>query len=885
MSKKKKRKQRKSSLQQKPLLQQIQEAVRSQATSLNLSNNQLSDLPEEIGYLHYNADLQSLDLSSNRLSSLPWEIGQLTNLQSLNLSSNRLSSLLGAIGQLTNLRSLDLRNNQLSHLPGEIRQLTNLRSLDLRNNQLSRLPPEIRKYLDNPQEAAREIPRYYRQLLEQENERQIKQKIREAAQSQATSLNFSGNQLSSLPEEIGQLSNLRSLDLKNNQLSSLPPEIRKYLDNPQEAARKIPRYYRQVMEQDTERLYEAKLLIVGEGGAGKTSLAKKIEDEHYEVPNPEASTEGIDIIQWQFPLQNDKEFRVNIWDFGGQEIYHTTHQFFLTKRSLYILVAENRKEHTDFYYWLNVVKLLSDNSPVLIVKNEKKNQQLNIPNEQQLRGEFANWKESLPTNLADNNRGLDTIKRKIQHHISELPHVGDELPKTWVRVRRALEANPRNYITLDNYLQICQENGFTCREDALQLSDYLHDLGVCLHFQKDDLLGKTVILKPTWGTDAVYKVLNDRQVNQNLGKFTREDLANIWNEEKYANMRPELLRLMLNFKLCYEIPGSPNTYIAPQLLSPKQPEYTWNEDHNLLLRYSYEFMPKGILTRFIVEMHRWIEKQTYVWRTGVILKKDKARAEVIELYYRKQIHIRVCGQRPRDLLTAIRHELDKIHHSFENRLKYRTQVPCNCQACKGKQDPHFYDFKKLEERIANGKETIECGNPPYHNVGIAPLIDDVTSGTMSQQPSSPSTRNQVFISYSHRDAQWLTELQTHLKPYIRNQLISKWDDGQIQPGAEWCKEIEKALATAKVALLLVSPNFLCSDFIDKEELPPLLEAAEEEGLTIFWIPISDSAYKITPIEKYQAAHPPDVPLDDLSPSGRNKAWVKICEKLYAAFTA
>ena len=131
-------------------------------------------------------------------------------------------------------------------------------------------------------------------------------------------------------------------------------------------------------------------MIVGEGGAGKTSLAKKIEDENYKLNSDEKSTEGIDVIKWKFPLPNGQEFRVNIWDFGGQEIYHETHQFFLSKRSFYILVADSREENTNFYWWLKVVELLSENSPVLIIKNEKQNRSCNI-NERELRGEFSSF--------------------------------------------------------------------------------------------------------------------------------------------------------------------------------------------------------------------------------------------------------------------------------------------------------------------------------------------------------------------------------------------------------------------------------------------------------------------------------------------------------------
>jgi GTPase SAR1 family protein len=482
---------------------------------------------------------------------------------------------------------------------------------------------------------------------------------------------------------------------------------------------------RQYGEQ-TDRIYEANLIIIGEGGAGKTTLAKKIQSSDYQLQD-EDSTHGIDVIRWRFTLDNKKEFCVNIWDFGGQEIYHNTHQFFFTRQSLYILVVDTRKKDTDFYYWLNVVKLLSDNSPLLIVKNEKQERQIEI-NERQLRGEFTNLKETILTNLAT-NRGLPEIIKQIKHHISNLPHVGTELPKTWVKVREALEQESRNHISLDEYLNLCEQNGFTRREDKLQLSGYLHDLGTFLHFQEDDLLSKTLILKPTWGTDAVYKVLDNPQVIRNQGRFTRDDLKQIWHEDKYAAMQPELLRLMMNFKLCYEIPNAPKTYIAPQLLNLNQPDYAWDEAENLLLRYEYEFMPKGILTRFIVEMHAWIESPSYIWKNGVVLSKNGARAEVIEEYYNNAICIRVSGKRQRDLLTTIRNELNKINDSFE-RLKYTTLVPCNCSECSSSQSPYYYSLKILHGFLDKNQQEIHC-QKSFKMVNIHRLVNQEIEGEES----------------------------------------------------------------------------------------------------------------------------------------------------------
>ncbi|MGK7957142.1 MAG: COR domain-containing protein, partial [Crocosphaera sp.] len=330
----------------------------------------------------------------------------------------------------------------------------------------------------------------------------------------------------------------------------------------------------------------------------------------------------------------------------------------------------------------------------------------------------------LATNLAT-NRGLPEILKKIQHYISNLPHVGTELPAYWVKVREVLEKDNRNYITFEEYLTICKQKGFKELEDMLVLSGYFHDLGVFLHFQEDDILNKTIILNTVWGTDAVYKVLDNKTVRENLGKFDKNDLNKIWNEEKYITMRGELLRLMMNFKLCYEIPSQPGNYIAPQLLSAEQPEYDWDEENNLLLRYEYEFMPKGILTRFIVETHSMIENETCVWKEGVVLNRDGARAEIIERYryHKGEIRIRVSGNRKRDLLTTVRHELGKIHNSYE-RLKYETKVPCNCSKCKGSQSPHFYPWNMLNKFIDDKQPTIQCPIS-YAMVNVQGLVNDI----------------------------------------------------------------------------------------------------------------------------------------------------------------
>jgi internalin A len=694
-------------------------------TFLDLSDNQLTALPDSIGQL---SNLVSLNLSSNQLMALPESIGQLTNLISFYLSSNQLTALLESIGQLTNLISFYLSSNQLTALPESIGQLTNLTFLDLSDNQLTTLPESIGQLnnlvsLNLSSNQLMTLPESIGQLSGLTFLYLISIRLTALPEwiGQLTNLaflNLGYNQLVALPESIGQLNNLQTLELRGNLLTQIPPEVL------ERGGLVVRAYYRQRIEVKTDYIYEAKLLIIGEGGSGKTSLANKLIDSKYPLKiegsaNPEKATEGIDVLRLDFPHPSGNPFRINIWDFGGQEIYHSTHQFFLTKRSLYLLVADTRQDNTDFNYWLEVIELLSESSPALIIKNEKQDRPCQV-NENQLRGRFPNLEKILPTNLST-NRGLPEILTAIQHHISQLPHIGTPLPRTWVRVREALETDDRNHITQAEFLTLCDTHGFKRREDKLQLSGYLHDLGVCLHFQDDPILKNWIILKPEWGTTAVYTVLDTPKIQQALGYFTQSDLATIWADDQYTDMRDELLHLMMRFKLCYEIPYRPRTYIAPQLLSPNQPEYNWDGTDNLIVRYQYEFMPKGMLTRFTVEMHRLIDNDL-VWKDGVILTKDDTRAEVIEAYYKNEICIRISGQLKKPVLESIRHEFSKIHDSYE-RLRYQEFIPCNCSTCKGSQNPHTYALKRLEERLKNDRKTIEC-DISYEMIQVRSLIDD-----------------------------------------------------------------------------------------------------------------------------------------------------------------
>ena len=739
--------------------------------------------------------LEELNLFGILLGELPSGIRKLERLQALKVTATGLTKLPDWISELRNLAQLRTNLNDVVVLPNTISSLPKLRKINISDNSFREIPDVL----------------FSIEALESLDISKSDSLTRDA-------------RITYIPPDILKLSNLRRFDTGGQPIEVPPPEVVK------DGLEAIKSYWRQRLEVGVDYLCEAKLLIVGEPGAGKTSLARKIEDPTCALKPREPSTEGIDVIRWGFPAAIrvkvadggrllERDFGVNIWDFGGQEIYHATHQFFLTRRSLYLLVSDDRKEDTDFNWWLEVAELLSGGSPLLIVQNEKQDRRrdINLPG---LRARFPGLKAAYRTNLAT-NEGLDDLISAIRQELERLPHIGMPLPATWKRVREALEQDTRNHIGLTDFFAICEAEGFKRDEDKLQLSDYLHDLGICLHFQDDPVLKHHVILKPKWATDAVYRVLDHRDVLNKRGRFNRADLARIWQEHGYATMRDELLRLMMRFQLCYQLPEG-NVYIAPQLLSADQPSFDWEDAGNLVLRYAYEFMPKGILTRFIVALNHLIVDQQLVWKTGVVLAREGTRAVIVEDYADRKIVVRVAGADARGLLAIVDDQLERIHRSFPS-LKYEKFLPCRCPVCTKSTEPYSFALKELEDFARTG-DGIQC-RISRKLVDAALLIRQIMpsaprSAILLREAGFPDAREaaalapdpvkEVFVSYAWKSDESVL-IVDQLEQAFKGRDIRLIRDKSEMNYKDPIREFMQRLGRGKCVVIVLSKAYLTSE--------------------------------------------------------------------------
>ena len=348
---------------------------------LDISNNQIEEIPATVQKFK---NLKTLKISNNLLKNLPPNIASLQKLEVIDCSFNQLGKFPATILKLKQLRELKIHFNDIGKIPKEIQYLSKLEKLHLTNANLTSIPEEIGELrnlkvllIGNLEEIDVEEEQVAlfkdRKESQQNTIKQLPIAISQLTELEILHLTNLKLSLSNLPD-LSAFKNLKTNESKKPSEKGLSLRGNPEIDISDEMFDRPPKdliEYLLQFEKGKSPLNEAKLILVGDGKVGKTSIVNRLLFDTFN--KDESQTDGVDIKDWKLS-RNDSTIRLSIWDFGGQQIMHTTHRFFMTRRSVYILVVEPRVEdkqgETPLHYWLTHIKSYAGLSPVIVVVNK-----------------------------------------------------------------------------------------------------------------------------------------------------------------------------------------------------------------------------------------------------------------------------------------------------------------------------------------------------------------------------------------------------------------------------------------------------------------------------------------------------------------------------------
>jgi small GTP-binding protein len=501
---------------------------------------------------------------------------------------------------------------------------------------------------------------------------------------------------------------LRELLLDGNEnLVSPPPSV------VQQGTEAVLNYLKALDEKTT--VWTSKMVLVGEGGVGKTCLLDAIEGKKFEKGKD--TTHGIDIRKLSFPCpeKDDICMELNVWDFGGQDIYHATHQFYLTNHALFVLVWSARLgyEAGKLYKWLETIQALAPDSPILVVATHSKERGADLP-----KGDIENkYPGKVHFFEVDNTnkQGIKELKEAIQKFAINLKYMGIERPLSWVNASEAIKTLRRKYLPKKELFRIFKKNGVVL-ENHETLAVYLHELGDILYYPDEEELKDTIIIKPAWVSQHIARILDSDEVSKREGFLHNDLMQELWDDLE-PGLQDKFITLMEKFDLSYKTESKREiSLIVEKLKYEEHPEYkkkweAFEAEREIAFKYELDTIPAGIPTWFIARTHRF--SQYIHWRNGVLLEDEekKHRGLVIARPESKEVWLRVKGIMPYYFSVLLRDTLEFTFNRFEG-LKRTAKVPC--PGHKGNPCPHFFELNDLERKLKRKppKFTIECPKAP-----------------------------------------------------------------------------------------------------------------------------------------------------------------------------
>lgn len=823
---------------------------------LTLARNKVTELPLSLQEL---TDLRSLELAYNPIANVPVWIGQFRQLENLDLTGLKLGHIPEWLPRLDKLRELGLGFNMLEVLPPQFAALKSLEHLDLWGNKFSVLPEALRSlsqvavlYLHDC--SLVEIPRWISELgalqfigLGANRLNTLPSSFGELQELRSLFLGFqagAGNplrevphvisrlrklerlflvqcELTTLPEWFGELK-LKTLDLSRNALADLPPTLANIAElesldldanplNPDLAAaysegiEDVKRYLREMAKGARDR-YEAKLLILGDGNEGKTCVSRALRGLPFRT---QQTTRGVDVVQWKFSHPDDqenseKDITLNIWDFEGQEISHQTHQFFLTSKSLYLLVFKCRDQFLmdRMEYWMDTIRARAPQARIAIVISQCEERSPHIPLDK-IEGQYGDmlapqWFFDVG---CENGRNIKTLQTFLQRSAADLEFMGSPWPRSYDRAEQQLKKKAKTrsaYISRAKLESIFASAGIEA-DNYEGAAGAMSRLGVITQFPDCPDLRDFVVLKPQWLTKGISRVMEDGKLADDKGEITLRRMEAIWSKARYPGMFATFHDCMKEFELCYDLEDQSKSCLVPLRFGYIAPTIPWSLGGDVKerrLQYKLQIRPPmGFMSRFIVKTHHMIAKSLeypkgVYWHNGVFLRSpglfpSEALCEFVA--DDRVFHVKVRAAFPQNMCEQIHGYLQAVFSFFGGLAAERAYGCIHVDSQSGAERPcsGLHTERRIYTAIAKARETFDC-EFEEHEVDPRLLVGGFTSfsdfvvervtAAMRQEMDKPPAWALPFLSRFSSLLNWVKNNSSKLDEVLRGQrtLVSEF---------------------------------------------------------------------------------------------------------------
>lgn len=599
-------------------------------------------------------NLESLEIYGTTAKKLDF-LKDLTNLKRLSILKGNINNISG-IKYLKKLEKLDLAENRISDF-SPLKDLKNLTHLGLSKNFVS----DLTHLKDLSQ-----LKSFHLSKNQITDIRPIKAFI-EAGVAIDYSSDFSEN----------------SINLYDN---PLPPALIEAIKQGNQAVLDYLDNLEKEEQKGARPLNEAKMVIIGEPEAGKTSLMNYLLGKPFTETK---TTQGIKIEPWEITDEAGTPYRINIWDFGGQEIQSTVHKFFLTQETLYVVVLNARKDEQPDKY-LEQIRSYAPNSPVIIVINRSDENNGSV-NEAQLRAEYRTesgesmvrgiYKTSIRRVHEQNDpfflSTVQELETSIIRELLQMPNIRQIVPQNYFEVKNYLESRffkDEPYITHERYEAICREKNLELASDE-PLLKILDSLGTVRYF--DEMHTRHLhILNPEWLSDGVYRILTSEYTHQQNGVISEKDFSRIlYKTDAHTFAYPKqhygyLIEMIRRFYLGYINPDTHKIFIPQAFQSDYpigfHPDVFKKEALHFFFWYETH-IPAGAISSFIARTFGQVRGHFY-WQKGIVIERNEAdeiqTALVMQTDTKNRIDIWVQGSHRREFFIEIRKIFREFHERY-----------------------------------------------------------------------------------------------------------------------------------------------------------------------------------------------------------------------------